>query len=118
MVISEKLTEDKNLLSVFAMSKLWVRQVSNDMQYIPLTDCVNPLKKDLRGSTSNCLRVSQRRKQWLGGWALKAQVRGRLWQGISANSQQQASWIDVLGYDGTLVQAIQRSADQGETHIP
>ena len=123
MTISDQQTEEagcKKPRSAFASSKLWIRQVATELPALKLKDCVNPLKDLQKGGFTGekDLSISQRRKQWLGGWGLKSQIREKLWRGMNVSSQQQASWIDLMGYDGSLMEAIQRLAFSGQTCFP
>ena len=117
MLISDKYKEDGTTLkSLFALSKLWVREGVPQVPCQRLKDCVNPLVEMPKGhwNPEKDLGKAQRRKQWLAGHKAWDTLRRKLWSGVPVTNAQHCAWIETHPYDNTLMDCIVRSAFQGD----
>ena len=121
MIISDKTVQlpdgSSKFVSLFALSKLWIRKGVNQVPLQKMKDNVNPLADNVRGDINPAtdMSKSQRRKQWFAGWKFMDCIRTKLWQGVPITNQNYAVWVDVYGYDFSLGQCIQRSAFTSES---
>ena len=117
MLISDKYKDDdKTLKSLFAQSKLWIREGLGQVPCLALKHCVNPLIEMPKGhwDPEKDLGKAQRRKQWMAGHKAWETLRKKLWSGVPVTSAQHCAWIETHPYDNTLTECIIRSAFQGD----
>ena len=113
MLISDKYQDDnKTLKSLFALSKLWVREGVSQVPCLKWKECVNPLVEMPKGhwDPEKDLGKAQRRKQWMAGHKAWAALRKKLWTGVPVTTANHAAWIETHPYDNTLMESIVRSA--------
>ena len=117
MLISDKYQDDnKTLKSLFALSKLWVREGVSQVPCLKWKDCVNPLVEMPKGhwDPEKDLGKAQRRKQWMAGHKAWGALRRKLWAGVPVTTANHAAWIETHPYDNTLMETIVRSAFQSD----
>ena len=113
LAISDAMTADgKRLKSVFAKSKLWLRACVTGLPMMRVDEYVNPTTRLQKTDfvPSKDLSRSLRQKQHLSGWRIFKEIQARIWDGTGATSEDVAVWVDTHSFDGSLAEAIMRTA--------
>ena len=106
MCISKKVGIDKQLVSKFAMSMLWIRAGCGRLIVVMQRhECVDPTWVMAMAERGN-LGDAQERKQWISGVSLYAELGEALWSGMNLTPKNKAAWLDAIPYDAMLPLAV------------
>ena len=101
------------LKSEFIKSWLWIRRSTDTGSMLLATNMVDPLT-DFHGLpvhiADKFAGKPARRRQWLAGWEIHEVIHSALWKGMVVDpAASAATWIDVFGYDHSLIECIMRT---------
>ena len=110
--------EKGQLVSAFAKSILWRRQVVPNMIHnrvvavpmLPLKLMVDPRRDFTTAGHNHALAKAAIRRQWVSGWQVAAAFHDSLWQQVGLDNKSFAVWVDVFAYDHSMAECIMRRA--------
>ena len=98
--------QEGELLSVFSRSALWNQRAVQGVDFKPVSEYVVPGPDSLKIGGPTSFSKAQQFKQHISGRSLMDALQQAVWKGVNPTMGGVASWLDLVPYDTSLVEAL------------